>query len=259
MRSLYILVVVFLSGCTGYQYIASPAYVPLNTKKGDLKANLSYAYAQVGYTVSDHFSLFATGYRRRGGTFINFESWGTKEGGGANEYKDHSAEINAGGSYFTTHKNFNYEVHIGGGAGEVYYWHKKDVELNYEVTLNARKGNAFIQPSLSYTLPLRRIQDYLQFGAFTKFTACKYYDLDVYRNITSGPADPEDAYFMNRDYRDLYFVEPGICVRGGSKWVKGNAIVSAPINTTGNTIRERPLNLYLSLFLNFNLLRKKEE
>src|SRR4051812_39472283 len=89
----------FLFGCTGYQYIASPSYVPFNTKKGDLKANISYNHVQLGYSLTNHFSLFATGYKRDGGTAINFESWGTKEGGGANSYKDHSHEINVGTSY----------------------------------------------------------------------------------------------------------------------------------------------------------------
>jgi hypothetical protein len=250
----------FLFGCTGYQYIASPSYVPLNTKKGDLKANVSYNHIQLGYSLTNHFSAFATGFIRNGGTAINFENWGTKEGGGANSYKDHSYEINLGMSYFVRVSNFAYELQLGGGGGKTYYEHEKDMyQENYFIEFNADKSNIFIQPSLSYVFKTK-IDKIVQLGFFTKIVRDQFYNIRINTTLLTAPyntpPDKEDAYFMNHNYRNLYFAEPGVCVRAGGRYVKGNAIVSVPFNLEGDNIRHRPINLYLSAFFNLNLLKK---
>jgi hypothetical protein len=250
-----------MSACTGYQYIASPQYVPFNTKKGDLKANLSFNHMQLGYTVSNHMSVFATGYWREGGTFINFESWATKEGGGADRYEDRSHEVNAGASYFTRSKRFIYEVHLGAGGGKVFYLHNKDLRESYRAEFDADKANVFIQPSFSYIIPIN-MGNYVQFGAFAKIVGQQYYNIkdnstnDAWNNV---PFDKADQYFHNRRSRNLYFAEPGVCLRAGSRWVKGNVVVSFPASLQGTNVRHRPTNLYLSAFVNLNLLRKKNK
>src|SRR5688500_12949123 len=55
---------IFLMGCSGYQYVASPRFVPLNEKKGELTANLYLSGLQVGYAFTNKFSVFATGFKR---------------------------------------------------------------------------------------------------------------------------------------------------------------------------------------------------
>jgi hypothetical protein len=250
----------FLFGCTGYQYIASPSYVPLNTKKGDLKGNVSYNHVQLGYSFANHFSTFATGYKRSGGTAINFESWGSKEGSGANSYKDHSYEINVGTSYFFRVSNFAGEIQLGGGGGKTYYEHEKDLyQESYFIQFAADKRNIFIQPSFSYIFKTK-IDNIIQLGFFTKVVCDQFYNINVNTTLLkppyNTPPEKEDAYFMNHSHRNLYFAEPGACVRVGGKYVKGSAVVSAPINLQGDNIRHRPFNLYLSSFFNLNLLRK---
>jgi hypothetical protein len=51
-------------GCSGYQYVASPRFVPLNEKKGDVNLNIYTSGAQLGYAFSNKFSAFATAFRR---------------------------------------------------------------------------------------------------------------------------------------------------------------------------------------------------
>jgi hypothetical protein len=258
MRSLYFLALAsLLTACTGYQYVASPQYVPLNTKKGVLKANGSYAFAQAGYTITNHISVFGTWYKRSGGTDINFENWGSKEGSGANTYKDHSYEINFGTSYFTslsTHLIF--EVQAGTGFGKAYYNHVKDygASFPYTIEMTDNKTNLFVQPSIGLRFP--KLDDHFQFGAFVKIINDHYKNTGMYTTVLH-PEDKEDRYFINRPTRNLKFAEPGVCVKGGSKWVKGCATVCLPLNLEGDQIRHRPLNIYLSAFLSFDLLKKK--
>jgi hypothetical protein len=257
MRAPLLPLVFAMCSCTGYQYIASPQYVPFNSNRGDLKANLSHNHVQVGYAVTNHVSVFATGYKRGGGTFINFEKWG-KEGSGANTYADDSHEINIGTSYFKSSKWLLYELQAGGGFGHVSYHHDKDFfEDSYVVNMNAIKRNIFIQPSIAIQPPLS-MRDFFQFGIFAKFVCDQYYNINVTSTLPrTYPVDKQDLYFLNRNSRNLYFAEPGVCVRSGSQWIKGNAIISRPFNLDGNNVRVRPLNIYLSFFLNFNLLKRR--
>jgi hypothetical protein len=252
----YILATLLLSGCVGYQHIATPQYVPLNSRKGDLTANVSLRYAQVGYTVTNNISVFATGYMRdTDASPIDLDTFGSKEGSGNNDHDDSSYEINAGTSFFKDTPKFNYEIHVGAGGGKAYYLHDKDFHSgSYHFEMTARRASVFVQPSSSYKIP--KIGQFLQFGVFTKVALYKYYDLDIEQFATTT-LDRKDRSFMNRNYLDLYFLEPGACIRGGSKWVKGNAMISVPINLQGNTIRIREFNLYLSVFLKFNLLRDR--
>lgn len=252
MRFFYLLLFVFMGGCSGYQHIASPAYVPLNTKKGNLKANVFYNHLQAGYTVSNHVSVFANGYYRNGGTIVNFEKLGSKEGSGADSYDDRFRELNAGASYFTNTKRFTYEVHIGGGLGKVYYYHTKDINYIYSAEFDARKSNVFIQPSIAYKIPTT-FGEYFQFGAFTKISSIRYYDINN-KSSFQTEADKEDLYFLNTQSRQFYFIEPGLCIRAGGKHIKGNATISFPVNAGTNDIRYRTANLYLSVFFDLNLL-----
>jgi hypothetical protein len=254
MRFFYLSLIVFMGSCSGYQHIASPAYVPLNTKKDNLKASVFYNHLQAGYTVSNHVSIFTTGYYRNGGTVVNLEKLGSKEGSGADSYDDKFREVNAGVSYFTNKKHFTYEVHIGGGIGKVYYYHTKDLNYIYSAEFDARKSNIFIQPSAAYKFP-NAFGDYFQLGAFTKVSAIRYYDIKN-KSSFDTKVDEEDTYFSNTQSRQFYFIEPGLCIRAGGKHIKGNATLSFPINAGSNEIRYRKTNLYLSVFFDLDLLNE---
>ena len=255
MRHYLILIVAsLLSSCMGYQHIATPQYVPFNSKKSDLTANLSLRYAQVGYAVGNHISVFATGYMRDTDVSpIDLETFGAKESSGNSDYDDSSYEINAGTSFFKDTPKLNYEIHVGAGGGKSYYSHVIDEgSTDYFFELHAHRASVFVQPSFSYKIP--KLTRYFQLGTFTKIALYKYYDLDIKSNVSTPHR--YDKPFKNRDYRDLYFIEPGACFRVGAKWIMANAMFSIPINLEGNTIRYRELNIYVSVFLKFNLLGK---
>src|SRR5690349_14521215 len=96
-----LLLAIILSSCSGYQHIATPQYVPLNSKKGDLTGNVSFRYAQLGYTVSNNVSIFATGYMRDTDDAPgDFDTFAKKEGSGTSDHDDRSHEVNAGASFF---------------------------------------------------------------------------------------------------------------------------------------------------------------
>jgi hypothetical protein len=252
MRFFYLSLIVFMSSCSGYQHIASPAYVPFNTKKGNLKASVFYNHLQAGYTVSNHVSIFAIGYYRNGGTVVNLEKLGSKEGSGADSYDDKFHEVNAGASYFTNKQHFIYEVHIGGGIGKVHYYHTKDLNYIYSAEFDAHTSNIFIQPSVAYKFP-KAFGDHFQMGAFTKVSSIRYYDINN-KSSFETTADKEDIYFSNTLSRQFYFIEPGLCIRAGGKHIKGNATLSFPVNVGSNEIRYRKTNLYLSVFFDLDFL-----
>ena len=53
-NTLILLIFIMLTGCSGYYYTASPHYVPLNSEKRELKANIGLYNLQAGYTISNH-------------------------------------------------------------------------------------------------------------------------------------------------------------------------------------------------------------
>jgi hypothetical protein len=255
--TLFLLFIVALSGCSGYQYVASPQYVPYNSKKGDLKANISYNHVQLGYAVGNHISVFATGFNRKRESH-NLDLG--KENSGKESYADRSHEINIGTSYFTSTKKIIYELHAGTGFGQVHFQHRRDYNQDYFVEMNASKRNIFIQPSIALKLPNFKLREYFQFGAFAKIIREQYYDLDVISYLNTGfdnkPPDESDLYFIGVTHRNLYFIEPGISFRAGTKWVKGSAIVSAPISLQGNNVRHKQLAVNLSALVSFNVFKK---
>src|SRR5687768_13187424 len=148
IRSLfiYILTPVFLMGCAGYQYVASPRFVPLNEKKGDCNLNVSLTGLQLGYAFSNKFSAFATGFQRVPTEFME-KNWPL------DEYKrsGESREFNLGMSYFVNKENIQYEILAGGGLGDMeFYFGNTNHSDDYNLTMQAQKRNFFIQPNFTY-------------------------------------------------------------------------------------------------------------
>jgi hypothetical protein len=253
MRVLFPLLVVFvMCNCAGYQYVAAPQYVPFNSRKGDLKTNLFYNNVQVGYALTNHISAFATGYKHAGQTVAtSLDKWPDT---GVPSYADKAHAFNMGTSYFASSKRFIYEIQAGAGMGKIFYRHKKDYFDPYIFEMNAKKQNIFIQPSVALNLPLD-LSKLIQFGVFAKFVREQYYDLNVASATSaSHPIDKQDQYFMNRYSRNLYFVEPGICMRLGGKWIKGNTTLSIPYDLGNGNIRVRPFSVSMNVFIILNLL-----
>lgn len=195
---------ILLSGCSGYQYVASPRYVPLNEKQGELTVNIHLSGLQVGYAFSNKFSVFTTGYMRfptveTGNPFIGKD--------GQSHRKGDSREINFGLSHFGKKDKFIYEVLIGGGFGDMTFEsdHRgaKNREMNYQFNMQADRSNLFIQPNLGYKFFGDSRKFSLAVALFTKVNRVYYHNIKTETFVTRTPGvtpDLDDGieYFGSR-------------------------------------------------------------
>ncbi len=251
-----VIILMFLAGCNAYHYVASPAFVPLNEKKGELKANISPTGGQIGYSFSDHLSVFATGYDRF--TFNSFWESIEEDHNRDDYYTDDACEYNIGLSFFYPHLGVRYEALMGGGAGYIKYESPKDLTVfPDEFKMHAERVNVFIQPSIGYG-----IADVIYFGVFCRLNAYRYYNIQTYVAINSVNNDylkPNDHVFVDRKTMNLFLIEPGFMARVGYKYVHFQTMISFTNNMSDYDIIVRHDNLYFfSIFLNFDLFKKKE-
>jgi len=250
-------------GCSGYQYVASPRYVPLNEKKGDININISLASAQLGYAFSNKFSAFATGFKRLpiDQSRQDNKPWRTCESG----------EVNLGFTYFGAKEKLHYEFVVGGGIGDMAF-HSEKGHGAYSLNMQADKWNVFIQPNLSYKIG-DPIGKHLAFAVFTKFNSVNYYNTfltgkDYYdafhgydQRVTNlSPASIYDdglIYFSNHEKSNLLFIEPGIFVKAGGKHFKALTQFSYVINAGGPSLYYQPYSITLGFAINFNVFELK--
>jgi hypothetical protein len=245
---------ILLMGCSGYQYVASPRFVPLNEKKGDLTANLYPSGLQVGYAFTNKFSVFATGFKR-------FPTLETKNP--ISDGKDHrsgeSKEINIGLSYFKKKEHLLYEILVGAGLGSMSFAndfkHNKNRDVNYTFEMEARRKNIFIQPNFTWKFNKPAIDRRLAIAVFTKFNFIQYYDIRTeYSAGTQAKPDSGVDYFRTQTEADLFFIEPGIVVKGGFKNFKGMIQGSPIINLSGHALHYNIFSVNMGVAINFNLL-----
>jgi hypothetical protein len=172
--------------------------------------------------------------------------------------------INVGLSYFSKKENCLYEVLIGGGLGDMNFTSQnQDSQDSYQIKMQARKTNAFIQPTLSYKLNETPAK-HLAIAAFAKFNSLYYYDILVTNShdvplseISFQPGTKLDDglnYFGARKDAYLFFIEPGIFIKGGATNFKAMMQISYVINLTGRELYYQPLSINLGCSINFNLL-----
>jgi hypothetical protein len=233
-----------LTGCTGYQYVASPCYVPVNTEKGTLNAGLSYQYLQLGYAFSNHFSVFTNAYYRNG----------AKSGDNifSEDQTDKQRSIELGfTSFIYPQRHLAFEIVTGMGIGSVRYSNIEEMTNNYEFSFLARKVNFFIQPN--FTL---RINNYIDFSVFYRLNQNNYSFVNKHYDLGSR-SEPEeyDRYFIQHNHGSLLFFEPGLQFRAGTENVKFRCMWSQSLNIGTPDIQYRHYNLYLGISMNLNLLK----
>ncbi len=242
-----------LFGCTGYQYVASPQYVPVNIEKGKLTANFSFDYYQLGYTLTNHFSIYTTGYfRNNNGGAVNQTAL-TKENSGAYIQTDKHKEFDLG---FTFYKNLgsylSYEIVSGIGNGISNYSNSQDLMNDYKFSFNAKKLNIYIQPDLSF-----RYNKYFDFTVFSRLNNNRYFDIN--KSLTLGDRtelDKYDKYFYDRHIASLLSLEPGFQMRVGFDKIKFQFMYSKTIDLNNTGIQYRQDNLYFGLSVKLNLIKK---
>ena len=254
---IFLIVPILLAGCTGYQYVASPRFLPLNEKKGELTANVYLSGVQVGYAFSNKFSVFATGYQR-----FPRENVGDFSGGGwvsTDQLEAQSSEINIGVSYFGRKENLLYEVLAGGGLGEMNF--AADAE-SYSFYMEANKWNVFIQPNFSFKFNKTKINDFVSLGVFAKFNLLQYYNIETELiknpNYVGSVVDGIE-YFNGRTEAYLFFIEPGVFVKVGRKNFKGTAQIAPVVNLSGHAVRENDISFNMGFVMKLDLLKRKNK
>jgi hypothetical protein len=252
MNRFLLLIISFLAfGCNGYQYVSAPNYVPLHTQKGEVKANVSFTYCQLGYSLTDHFSLFTSSYFRKRGTPTFF----SKEGSGDTIKSDKTREFSIGALFYKKQHNLVYECAIGAGYGSINYnYSLMQGPPYYDFYMTANKINFYIQPEIGY-----KYDEDFEIAMFSKINLCRYINID-----TSGTSGRKSFYryhdyFIGASERDFLFLEPGFIIRTGFENLKGFFSTSYNINLYGNPIDYRQLNIYLGISLSFSIFEKKSD
>ena len=246
---LFILVCISLVSCIAYHYVPSTPYVPLNTQKGELKLNLSYNCYQIGYSLSDRFSVFSTGFHR-----VNtYHSILEKEGSGSDSGGDEFYDYSIGGSYFKSINSITYELLGGIGYGSNYFHHHKDLYY-YDFEINSNKTSYYIQPDIGV-----KFNEYSEMSLFSRFIGCHYYNMRTNGDFRNGKSiDPSDSYFVGRKSLDLYFIEPGLMCRAGFKHFKLEFSGMTAFSLNNSMIVYQSIHLNVSAYLNLNLFKEKK-
>lgn len=160
-------------------------------------------------------------------------------------------------NYFNKIKFIKYEILGSIGYGHNYYYNQIDDYPNYEFTMFVDRFISFIQPNISY-----RFLNIAEFGLFSRFIYNNYFNISseiIYSGVISDypNSEKENKFFSERSTADLFFLEPGFCARVGGRYVKFQTIFFPTFNLTDTKVRFREYNVYLSVFLKFNLLEKK--
>lgn len=252
-----------LSGCSGYQYVSSPRYVPLNEEKGELTANIYASGLQVGYAFSNNFSVFTTGYMR----FPTIETANPLIGrDGQSHRSGDSREVNIGLSHFRKKDKFVYEVLIGGGFGNMTFANDhsgaKTREMDYRFNMQADRSNVFIQPNIGYNFFDDSRKFRLAVALFAKVNRVYYYNIETEIYATKNPGVMPDfdagiEYFGSRTEANLLFIEPGVQVKGGWKKVRGQAQISPVINASGHALHYQWASISVGVSLSLDLLKRE--
>jgi hypothetical protein len=209
---------ILVCSCTAHQYIPGAHYVHLHKNKGEFVANLYTLLAgfQAGYTIADHFFVFATAYSKMRNTRPS--GIGTKESGGQETFLGTSSEINLGSGYFTRKNKIVFEVMAGGGIGRMDYSHTIDLISDYTFSTEARKANVFVEPVFGI-----QVDDHLEVGIFSRFNAVRY--SSIKSSISTGEKgdiDKDDLAFASHNTVDVLFLEPGFFITAGWPNIKFN-------------------------------------
>jgi hypothetical protein len=231
-----------LSGCSGYQYQSTPNYIPMNYSKGECKADFYLNSIQLGYSISNHVSVFTTAYWDQTIRIIDWQAIASKENGGAEYFNDSFFTIDIGVSYFSHYKDFIFEVLAGGGFGKASYSHRIDLWPDYSSNFNARTTDLFIQPNFGY-----KLGKIVTIGFFARYTINHYYNIQsVLYQGGHNKIEPVDKTFYQFKTKDICIIDPGIFCKIGYKNMVCQIIISHGYNQSDNNLLYKKTNFFLS-------------
>ncbi len=257
MKFIILSVTILLSGCGAYTYIPTPAYVPVSREKGNVTANVSFKFYQIGYAISNHFSIFTAGNGNKHKHSLLVEE--TDLNYGRHNKRDEFHQFDFGGSYYAPlGKYLSYEIVSGIGAGKAdykNYWHyEKDTDspLDYDFSFTSHKAALFVQPCISL-----HDEETVDLTIFGRFNYTKYYDINSNLDLGSGyysDITKYDTYFYNKKSADLLFFEPGFQLELRYKKYGGMVLCSEVISLEPGVQGYPKFYMYLGFHFTYNLL-----
>jgi hypothetical protein len=241
MRNRYTLALFFagmisFSSCN-IMYKPNMQNVALLKEKGEVKATISSANAQVSYALTDNIGIMANGA-------FGSSNWNTSLG--TYQYKNTSNRFlgEAGLGYFTPLSDeFMFEVYGGGGFGKV----SLDIESSFDGQLlgssrySADNIKLFLQPAIGTST------DNVDFAFSARITALKFNNIDTL-NYTSDLLRSRRIYDIHQP--TFIFVEPGATLRFGYKYLKFHMQVFYSLNTNAYDLNYRRTNVNMGLTFN---------
>lgn len=280
----FILIIAFsVTGCVGYQHAPTPQYVVANSEKGQTYIIAGWQSLQLGYNISNRFSVFVNGYNAKNpNLFFNdsdYEGYSFSEF--LNDYfvevgpnydenstssvnshhsdtttSDKTSKVEIGVGYFLPDiilsKNiaFHYGVQLGIGSGQMKYnssYISNSIDKGIE--MKAKTMNSFVQPVIG--LRLKRL-----FIGLTSMLEYKKY-IDVSTQVHNDVIVNSDKTFVNTQFVESLFFEPSIIFQIGVENIRLQAQIISCNNIMGNDINVNPLAGYLTLNCNLNVFKLK--
>lgn len=242
-----------LCSCSAYQYVSSPHYVPVNKEKGKINGSVSFNSLQLGYAVSNNFSVYTTGFIRKNNGGIFKQTAFTKENAGAVIQTDAHQYIDIGLTYFKKQGDYlSYEIVSGVGHGTVKYSNFQDLLHNYEFLFEAKRLSFYIQPDISL-----RYRNYLDLTVFSRVNQNIYYDCNKKLELgDKAEAEKQDKYINDRETASLLFLEPGLQLRAGFEKIKFQVLFSSVFDLKNTGFNYRHGNIHFGFVVQLNLLKK---
>lgn len=191
-----------VSGCTTTLYRPNQVATPLLREVGELKGTVGSNNLQLAYAPLPHLALMANGY------------YGSYD---QNARTAHGwlAEVGAGTFGSLPVPNLIWEAYGGTSYGQVSLDDTLDANTASPrpVHYDARAVRAFVQPNLGYVTP------YFELGAALRLSGVKYVALST-EGYTG--AEAHDQFLESSEVTEpvWMFLEPGVTVKAGYKWVK---------------------------------------
>ena len=258
-RYINILLIVFIfliSGCQVYQYNANPVTVPLFSEKGNAEATISVNNGifneNIAYAFSNHFLAFCN-------ASFYYKTYGPSEPlmGSTNKYLYHSnKEITGGIGYYYKKNTTHYEILGGFGYCDDIYKH---VEFQYSdgsgdndtFSYTAYQYIYFIQPNYG-----------IELGENSKFALSAKFSLKNYNFTEWIKNNVMSIDYKGRDFspeskkQNIYFIEPAITYRKGSRKIQFQVQAVSPIVISNNDIYIKRVSIFFGIILNMDIPKK---
>jgi len=242
----------FFCSCIGRQYVASPHYVPLHKEKGEISCSIGQRDFQLGYSLTNHLLIFTSGKYRE----VAYDLEGLDMNREASQ--DRSYELGGGAGYFKSfHKILSFETLCGTAFGKLSYQYERGfVQDLHLFDMNTRKYNIYIQQNIGVT-----IKRYFEFAISAKLIKYELYNINCRNNVdfTTDSYVDVNTYFIGKQKASYTFFEPGFTFRVGFHNWKAQLQGVWVSKLSNNPIYYRDTNVFLSVNMNLDILKKSKE